>query len=100
VPGAGAIIAAVVTACDQEPIWGGKPEPVMMQVALDRLGVPANQTLAVGDRLETDILGGYNAGCRTALVLSGVSTLQDLSKFSPKPDLVARDLAELIGLTV
>ena len=98
VPGAGAIIAAVIAATDQQPIWGGKPEPTMLQVALERLGTRAEHTLAVGDRLETDILGGYNAGCKTALVLSGVATAADLAAFSLKPDLVAPDLAQLIGL--
>lgn len=98
VPGAGAIIAAVIAATDQQPIWGGKPEPTMLQVALERLGSSAAETLAVGDRLETDILGGYHAGCKTALVLSGVATPEDLAAFSPQPDRVARDLAQLIGL--
>jgi ribonucleotide monophosphatase NagD (HAD superfamily) len=70
----------------------------MLQVALERLGTRAENTLAVGDRLETDILGGYNAGCKTALVLSGVATAADLAAFSLKPDLVAPDLAQLIGL--
>jgi 4-nitrophenyl phosphatase len=98
VPGAGAIIAAVQAATDLEPIFGGKPQPTMFQVALERLNLPAIQTLGVGDRLETDILGGYNAGCRTAFVLSGVSTEADLARFSPKPDIVAPDLAKLIGL--
>lgn len=97
VPGAGAIIASVMAATDQEPIWGGKPQATMLQVALERLGTPADQTLAVGDRLETDILGGYNAGCKTALVLSGVATLEELKAFLPKPDLVAADLAQLVG---
>ena len=98
VPGAGAIIAAVQAATDIEPIIAGKPQPTMLQVALERLETPALQTLAVGDRLETDILGGVNAGCRTALVLSGVATLDDLAHFDPKPDLVARDLAQVLGM--
>ena len=97
-PGAGAIIAAVEAATDIHPIYGGKPQPAMLQVALDRLGTIAEQTLAVGDRLETDILGGYLAGCRTALVLSGVATLQDVATFSPKPDIIAPDLAKLVGM--
>ena len=70
----------------------------MMQVALERLETPANQTLAVGDRLETDILGGINAGCRTALVLSGVATLEDLNTFPHQPDLVAKDLNQVLGI--
>jgi 4-nitrophenyl phosphatase len=97
-PGAGAIIASVQAATDVEPVIAGKPQPTMLQVALERLETPAIQTLAVGDRLETDILGGVNAGCRTALVLSGVATLADLDHFSTKPDLVASDLAQILGI--
>jgi 4-nitrophenyl phosphatase len=98
IPGAGAIIAAVQAATDVEPVMGGKPQPTMLQVALERLGTSAAQTLAVGDRLETDILGGYHAGCKTALVLSGVATAADLAAFSPKPDVVAKNLASLMGM--
>ncbi len=97
-PGAGAIIASVQAATDVEPLMAGKPQPTMMQVALERLKTPPRQTLAVGDRLETDILGGMNAGCRTALVLSGVATLDDLKHFSYQPDLVAADLAQILGM--
>jgi 4-nitrophenyl phosphatase len=98
VPGSGAILAFLETASDVKPILGGKPSPAMMDLAMQRLGTSPQQTLAVGDRLETDVLGGQNAGCRTALVLSGVATLQDLENWSPKPDLVAKDLAQLVGI--
>lgn len=97
VPGAGAILAAIETATDVKPILGGKPSPAMMNLAMQRLQTPPAQTLAVGDRLETDVLGGASAGCRTALVLSGVTTLKDLEAWQPKPDLVATDLAHLFG---
>ena len=98
VPGAGAILALLETASDVKPILGGKPSPAMMDLAMQRLGTSPQETLAIGDRLETDVLGGMNAGCRTALVLSGVATLQDLERWSPKPDLVAQNLAQLVGL--
>jgi 4-nitrophenyl phosphatase len=97
IPGSGAILAALETATDIRAILAGKPAPAMMNLAMECLGTPPDRTLAVGDRLETDILGGVSAGCRTALVLSGVSTLKDLESWSPKPDLVAPDLAHLIG---
>ena len=97
-PGAGAIIASVQAATDVEPFMAGKPQATMMQVALERLGTSADQTLAVGDRLETDILGGKSAGCRTALVLSGVCTQADLEASSSRPDLVADDLTQLLGM--
>ncbi len=97
IPGAGAILAAIEAATDVKPILGGKPSPAMMNLAMQRLQTTPAETLAIGDRLETDILGGANAGCRTALVLSGVATLKDLESWQPKPDLVAEDLAHLIG---
>ncbi len=95
IPGAGSILAALVAATDVQPHLAGKPSPDMYLMALDILGLPAQETLAVGDRLDTDILGGQRAGCRTALVLSGVSTQADLDRWEPKPDFTAADLDEL-----
>jgi 4-nitrophenyl phosphatase len=98
VPGAGAILAAIETASDVTPIIVGKPSPSMYQLALERLKISPFEALAVGDRLETDILGGFRAGTRTALVLSGVTTLAELEKWEPKPDLIALDLASLVQI--
>lgn len=96
-PGAGSILAAIEAASGFAPTVIGKPSPYLYQVALERLGTTAQETLAVGDRLETDILGGQRAGMRTALVLSGVSTREDLTRWPTPPDLVAADLTELLG---
>ncbi|HWR65063.1 MAG TPA: HAD-IA family hydrolase, partial [Bellilinea sp.] len=85
------------TASGVTPTLIGKPSPYLYQVALERLGTSAEETLAVGDRLETDILGGQRAGMRTALVLSGVSTRADVDRWPTPPDLVAADLAELLA---
>jgi 4-nitrophenyl phosphatase len=95
-PGAGSIIAAVQTASQTTPEFAGKPSPTLFNMALEQLGLPPEQVLAVGDRLDTDLLGGQRAGCRTALVLSGISQPTDLEGWSPQPDLVAADLAALI----
>jgi 4-nitrophenyl phosphatase len=96
IPGAGSIVAAVQAATDQEPVMIGKPKPVMYQVALERMGVRPEETLVVGDRLETDIAGAQELGCRTALVLSGVSTLTQAKSWSPSPEFITADLADLI----
>ncbi len=96
VPGAGAILALLETATDVTPIIIGKPGPIMYQQALERLGTAPEQTLAVGDRLETDILGGQNTHCKTALVLSGVTTLSQAHAWTPAPDLIADDLAAIL----
>ncbi len=95
-PGAGSILPAIEAASETTPIIAGKPSPTLFEVALDRLGTAPEHTLAVGDRLETDILGGQRAGCRTALVLSGVTTRNQGEAWMPRPDLIANDLAEVV----
>jgi 4-nitrophenyl phosphatase len=94
-PGAGSIIAAVEAACGMTPIIAGKPEPLMLQFALEKMNCLAEQTIQVGDRLDTDILGGFRAGCKTALVLSGISTQADLAEWEPKPDFVFPDFQSM-----
>lgn len=97
VPGAGSVLAAVVAATDGQPIVVGKPAPFMLELAAERMGLGSGEVLIVGDRLETDIAGGQSMGARTALVLSGVNTRQDGEAWNPRPDLIAVDLAELVG---
>jgi len=60
------------------------------------MGGKADTTLMIGDRLETDILGGWRAGLDTCLVLTGVATLEDLEGYKPQPDLVVESLLELL----
>ncbi|HXQ33415.1 MAG TPA: HAD-IIA family hydrolase [Anaerolineales bacterium] len=98
IPGAGAWISVVKTATDIEPIYAGKPFPYMMELSLELLGTKKEETLVVGDRLETDIASGRAVGCPTALVLSGVATREQAKAWKPSPDLVVRDLAELVEL--
>lgn len=95
-PGAGSILAAIEAATSVKPIIIGKPQPAMMHMALERLGTRAEETLVVGDRLETDIAAGQAAGCKTALVLSGVSTRGQTEDWRPAPDFIASDLASLV----
>jgi 4-nitrophenyl phosphatase len=96
VPGAGAILASIEAATSVEPIIIGKPKPAMMYMALERLGTQPEETLVVGDRLETDIAAGQAAGCKTALVLSGVSTRQQAEAWQPAPNLIVDDLCTMI----
>jgi 4-nitrophenyl phosphatase len=97
VPGAGAILAALEAATDVKPIIIGKPSPYIYQAALKKLGSHSYETLAIGDRLETDILGGQNTGCLTACVLSGVTTEQEAINWKPSPDMIYLTLEDLIG---
>ena len=78
IPGAGSVVAAVAAAAEREPIVIGKPEPTMILQCLAELGLRAEETLVVGDRLDTDIESGQRAGCPVHLVLSGVETVAPL----------------------
>jgi 4-nitrophenyl phosphatase len=95
-PGAGSISAAIQAATDTEPIVIGKPQPELYRIALERMGAAPNDTLVVGDRLETDIAGGQASGCLTGVVLSGVSTREDAIYWTPAPDFIELDLESLV----
>jgi 4-nitrophenyl phosphatase len=96
IPGAGAWASVIITATNVEPIVAGKPFPFLMELSLEKLGKKKEETLVVGDRLETDIAAGQRVGCRTALVLSGVSTKEQADNWNPQIDIIASDLATLI----
>ncbi len=90
--GNGAIIAALQAATGVAPIIIGKPEPLMYQQAISILGVDPSETMAIGDRLETDILGAVRANMRSLMVLTGVSSEEDLKTSDYQPDWVMADI--------
>ncbi len=96
IPGAGAWVSVIVTASNVTPRFAGKPSPYLIELALQRLGSTPRETWVIGDRLETDIAAAQAAGCRSVLVLSGVSTPQQAEKWSPPPDRVVENLAALL----
>ncbi|MGC9400365.1 MAG: HAD-IIA family hydrolase [Anaerolineae bacterium] len=96
VPGAGAQLALLETATDVRPVIVGKPEPVLYRQALQRMDATPAETLVIGDRLDTDILGGVRLRMRTALLLSGVQQEADLATSPVHPDLVFEDLRALV----
>ena len=98
VPGAGSILAALEAACYVKPVIAGKPSPAMYHIALSRLGLSPSETLVVGDRAETDIAGAQAIGCRTALVLSGVTSSVEAQAWQPAPDLIIEDLDAITRL--
>lgn len=100
VPGTGSILAALTAASNVSPIIVGKPEPVMYRIALEKLHIPPEQALVVGDRPETDIAGAQQIGCRTALVLSGVTNAGQAAAWQPPPDIIADNLDMVIQLIV
>ncbi len=98
IPDAGAIIAALEYLTGRKvELLAGKPSRLMMEVAMSSLGLEAGQCLLVGDRLETDIRMGKEAGMYAAVVLSGASTRAQAEKAEPAPDLILKNLGELRG---
>jgi 4-nitrophenyl phosphatase len=98
VPGAGAWFSIIVTATGVEPVITGKPFPFLVELSLEKLGTTREETLVVGDRLDTDIAAGQGAGCRTALVLSGVSTQSEANQWQTPIDFIANDLSTLLEM--
>ncbi len=99
-PGAGSIVAAVAIASGQQPAIMGKPEATMYRVAMQQFEADPATTVMLGDRLETDIAGAKPLGLGTILVLSGVSTREDVASSGIAPDLIYDDigaLADVLG---
>jgi 4-nitrophenyl phosphatase len=98
-PGAGSIAAAIATASQLNPIIIGKPSSIIMNYAIERIGLPFSDIWVVGDNIRTDIGGGMLVGCRTALVLTGLATANNfqlqIEASQIQPDLVCADLMEL-----
>ena len=93
--GNGAILAALEVATGVKPTIIGKPEPIMYQQALALLNAEPTATVAIGDRLDTDILGAVRTGIRSVMVLTGVSTQDDLKDSDFQPTWVMSDIVEL-----
>jgi HAD superfamily hydrolase (TIGR01457 family) len=100
VPGCGSIVAAIAAASGVMPIVIGKPEPLLIQKAVEHLGVNKSDAVMIGDRLDTDIIAGHRAGVLTVLVLTGVSTRSEVPTSPILPDLVFNDLPSLLEALV
>jgi len=95
VPGAGTLLAALETATGVKAMLAGKPLPFLFELALERLKSDPSETIVVGDRLNTDIQGGFDAHCKTVFVLTGVNNREDLKNWSPQPDLIINNIRDL-----
>jgi 4-nitrophenyl phosphatase len=95
VMGNGGTLAALQTVTGATPISIGKPEPILYQQALDVLGTNVESTIAIGDRLDTDILGAVNAGMRSIMVTTGISSPADIDQVSYSPSWIMKDILEI-----
>jgi NagD protein len=95
-PATGAVAALISRASGVEPYFVGKPNPLMMRAALNRLGAHSETTVMVGDRMDTDVVAGLEAGMRTVLVLTGITQAGDVDRFPFRPSRVVDSIADLV----
>ena len=96
-PATGAIAALISEATQRKPYVVGKPNPMMFRSALNRLGVHSEHTGMIGDRMDTDIVAGMEAGLHTVLVLTGISTRESVKRFPFRPSEIVAGVHELVG---
>ncbi|GAA1415934.1 haloacid dehalogenase [Glutamicibacter uratoxydans] len=94
-PATGAIAALITRATNREPYVVGKPNPMMFRSALNRIDAHSETTAMIGDRMDTDIIAGMEAGLLTALVYSGITAPADMDTFPFRPDLKYPSVASL-----
>ncbi|MFN4907191.1 MAG: HAD-IIA family hydrolase [Planctomycetota bacterium] len=94
-PGCGAVVAMLEAASGVKAFSVGKPSPIMLRAARKELGLSTDETVVIGDTMETDILGGTQLEYKTILVLSGTTSNQDLRRYAYQPDLVVESLGHL-----
>lgn len=94
-PACGTILAAIEAASGKKPYIIGKPNSLMMMMAARKLGAHPEDCVMIGDRMDTDIVGGMEAGMKTGLVLSGVSSRENIEHFPYRPDFVFESVAQI-----
>ncbi|MGH2725708.1 MAG: HAD-IIA family hydrolase, partial [Actinomycetota bacterium] len=94
-PGCGATVAALRTSTGVEPMVAGKPQPTMLEVAIERVGGPP--ALMIGDRIETDVLAAQSLGWPSALVLTGATGVPELATAPAWPDFLLRRLSDVLS---
>jgi len=95
VPACGAMAALVETASGTRPFFVGKPNPLMMRTALNYLDIHSEDTVMVGDRMETDIIAGVESGMETILVLTGVTHREDVRRYPYQPTRIVQSVADI-----
>jgi NagD protein len=99
-PATGSVAALISRATGVDPYFVGKPNPLMMRSALNVLDAHSEETAMIGDRMDTDVIAGIEAGLETVLVLSGVTTAEEAERFPYLPSRTlpgVGDLVETLG---
>ncbi len=100
VPACGAVAALITEATGVKAYFVGKPNPLMMRAALRQIGAHSEETVMIGDRMDTDMVAGIESGLETILVLTGVTTADMVDRFPYRPHRVAESIAELIDMSI
>lgn len=95
-PATGSVAALITAASGLKPYYVGKPNPIMMRSALNTLGVHSEHTVMIGDRMDTDIKSGLEAGMRTILVRTGISDDRTIRQFPFRPTMVVDSIADVV----
>src|SRR5438132_6397277 len=95
VPATGSVAALISAATGVKPYFVGKPNPLMMRTALRTLNAHSENSVMIGDRLDTDIIAGTESGLRTILVLSGVTTREEVERYPYRPTWVRESIADI-----
>ena len=95
-PATGSVAALISRATGVEPYYVGKPNPLMMRSALNAIEAHSEHTAMIGDRMDTDVVAGLEAGLHTILVLTGVSTVESAERFPYRPATIADSIADLV----
>ncbi len=98
IPACRALISPIEMTTGKQAYYIGKPNPLMMRHALKKLECVREETAIIGDRMDTDIIAGIESELDTVLVLSGVSTVENIERFPYRPKYILRDVGEIIGL--
>ena len=97
-PATGSVAALITKATGREPYFVGKPNPMMLRSALNKIEAHSESTIMVGDRMDTDVLAGIEAGLDTILVLTGSTRRQDIDRFPWRPGRVLDSIADAVDL--
>jgi NagD protein len=97
-PATGSVAALITRATGAEPYFVGKPNPMMFRSAMNRIEAHSESTMMVGDRMDTDVVAGIEAGLETVLVLSGSTAAADVARFPFRPSRICDSIADVIEL--
>ncbi|CAM3673089.1 HAD-IIA family hydrolase [Nocardioides zeicaulis] len=97
-PATGSVAALISTATGRQPYFIGKPNPLMMRSALNRLEAHSETTVMIGDRMDTDIISGLEAGMRTILVATGATERHQVQEFPYRPTRVVDSIADVVAM--